>query len=425
MANKVTLLQLSPTMTDGTIVKWLVKEGDPVKSGKPIAEIETDKAVMEQESFEDGVVLKLLVAEGARVPVGSIIMVSGNKGEDISAILAEGSAPAAAPAAKAPAAKPAEVKAPAAAPAAKPAVPAPAAAPAPVAAKAANGNGGSRVFASPLARKIAGEAGLDLQSIAGSGPSGRVVKSDVELALSRPAAVASSAPLVPAAGARRINLSGMRQTIAKRLSQSKQTVPHFQLTIEVRGEKLLAAAARIKELHPDAKVTVTHFLIKAMAMVSMRHEAVRSQWGGDHVQVIDAAHISVAVAIAEGLVTPVIRDAHTKGVIKIAEELRDLAGKARERKLTAEDMSGGTQTISNLGMFGIHDFTAIINIPEASILAVGGMEDRAVVDNGQVVPGKVMKITMSLDHRVIDGAVGAAYLADLKKALEEPLLMLL
>lgn len=417
MATPVNLLQLSPTMSEGTVVKWLVKEGDSVSSGTPLAEIETDKAVMEQESFEDGKVLKILVAEGSKVAVGTLLMVTGDAGEDISGLVAGG-----VPAKKAEAPKAAPAPAKAAAPA-KPAAPVPAApvaAPAPVVAA-------GRATASPLARKIAKDQGVDLAAVSGTGPNGRIIKRDVEQALSAPApaaAVASAAP-VAAGEIEKIPVSGMRAVIARRLIESKTTIPHFQLTVEVRGERLLDAVARIKQSYPDAKVTVTHFLIKAQAMVAMRHKPVRSQWAGDSINVLPAAHISVAVAIEDGLVTPVIRNAHGKGVLAIAEELRTLAAKARERKLSAADMSGGVQTLSNLGMFGIHQFNAIVNPPESSILAAGAMEDRPVVENGQIVAGKVLTLTLSCDHRVMDGAVAAAYLQDLKKALEDPLMMLL
>lgn len=423
MATAVNLLQLSPTMSEGTVVKWLVKEGDEVSSGTPIAEVETDKAVMEQESFEDGKVLKILVKEGEKVAVGSLLMVTGEPGEDYSALLGGGAAKpavAAAPVAAKPEPKaaPAPVSAPAPAPAAKPA-----AAPVPSAAPA------GRVIASPLARKIAKDAGLDLNGVSGSGPNGRIIRRDVETALSGAPSSATAAPVASSysapASAERIAVSGMRAVIAKRLIESKTTIPHFQLTVDVRGERLLDGVARIKAAHPDAKVTVTHFIIKAMAVVAMRHRAVRSQWAGDAINVLPSAHISVAVAIEDGLVTPVIRDAQAKGVLQIAQDLRDLASKARDRKLGAADMSGGVQTLSNLGMFGISQFNAIINPPESSILAVGGMEDRPVVENGQLVAGKVMTITLSADHRVMDGAVAAQYLQDLKLALEDPLMMLL
>lgn len=425
MATPVHLLQLSPTMTEGTIVKWLVKEGDEVTSGQPIAEVETDKAVMEQESFDDGKVLKIAAKEGDRIAVESLIMVIGEEGEDVSSF---GDAPKTEKKAEKPAPK-AEAHAKKEEPKQAPKKEEPKKSPAPEKKEqkpAASAKSGGRILASPLARKMAEEANLDLARVNGSGPNGRIIREDVEKAIEGGGAtVSGSSYELPSEETHQVSVSGMRQTIARRLTESKQTVPHFPLTVEVRGEKLLEGVKRLKEIQPDAKVTVTHFLIKAMATLAMKHEAIRSQWGGDHINVIGGAHISVAVAIDVGLVTPVIRNVHRKGVIQIAQELRELAEKARARKLTAEDMSGGVQTLSNLGMYGIHEFGAIINIPESSILAVGAMEDRPVVENGQIKPGKVMNITMSCDHRVIDGAVGAAYLADLKRALEEPLLLLM
>lgn len=431
MANPVTLVQLSPTMSEGTIVKWLVKEGDKISSGQQIVEIETDKAVMEQDSFFDGTLLKIIAKEGAKVPVEGVIAIVGQPGEDVSALGGGNgsSAPAAKGKAAAAPAEPAATK-PADAPAAKPAhsrVP-------PAPAKAASATaGGERVLASPLARKVAKDAGVELQGISGSGPQGRVIRRDVENAVASSgskavAAVAKSAAPVATVSDlvdEEIKLSGMRQTIARRLLESKQTVPHFQLCIDVRGEGLLAAVAKIKNAMPDAKVTVTHFIIKAMASVALRHKAIRSQWAEDRLNVLGNTNISVAVAIEDGLLTPVLRDVHTKGVLQLAQELRDVAAKARARKLTPADMSGGIQTLSNLGMYGINQFAAIINPPESSILAVAAMEDRPVVEDGKIVPAKVMTITMGCDHRVIDGAVAAQYLQDLKATLENPVMMLL
>ncbi len=436
MASQVTLLQLSPTMSEGTIVKWLVKEGDEVSSGMPIAEVETDKAVMEQEAFEDGKVLKILVPEGERVEVGNTIMISGEEGEDISSLVDQA---ASKPESKDEKPKKDEKKkepAKDAKESVKEEKKAPAAETSKVKAEEPRDEEERepvRILASPLAKKMAKEADLDLSRVKGTGPNNRITKRDVEAALSEEqkapagaaAPAASQAPSPEAAeSGEEIKLTGMRQTIARRLTESKQQIPHFQLTVEVRGEKLLEAVEHVRAQYPDAKVTVSHFLIKAMAANLMRHKELRSQWAGDKLVVHPSAHVSVAVAIDEGLVTPVIRNAQGKGVVALAAELRELAGKARDRKLTAEDMSGGTQTLSNLGMFGIHEFNAIINPPEATILAVGAMEDRPVVENGQLVAGKVMKITMSCDHRVVDGAVGARYLSDLRKALEDPLLIL-
>lgn len=415
MASPVNLLQLSPTMTEGTIVKWLVKEGDTVSSGTPIAEVETDKAVMEQESFFDGKMLKIVVKEGDKIPVETLIAVIGEDGEDISALLPGGNGSKVAPKKKE-------------AESAKGAAPRPALAGVPPGSAEQWSSEGGRKLASPLARKMAREAGLDIAALSGTGPQGRIIRRDIEEAITKGVRLApapTGTVATAAAAVEEVKLSGIRQTIARRLVESKQQIPHFQLRIDVRGERLLDAVARAREVNEEAKVTVTHFLIKAMASAAMRHKAIRSQWAGDRLQVIGSSHISVAVAIEEGLVTPVLRDVQAKGVVQIAAELRERAALARARKLTAEDMSGGVQTISNLGMFGISEFTAIINPPESSILAVGAMEDRPVVENGQVVPAKVMTITMSCDHRVIDGAVGAQYLADLKRILEEPALMLL
>lgn len=437
MATPVNLLQLSPTMDDGIIVKWLVKEGDDVESGQPIAEVETDKAVMEQESFEDGKVLKIVAKEGTKVPVESLIMVLGEEGEDISDILDSAGGKAGKdtgekkkkskpkPTAKIEEVKPDRPEAPG---------------------EPANRRDGGRILASPLARKMAEDSGLDLADIDGSGPKGRIVKRDIEEAIekgvpARKAPAAKKAPAetpreAPAAAApaptyswpqevEEASLSMMRETVARRLTESKQTVPHFQLILEVRAEKLMEAVDHARAAYPDEKVTVSHFIIKAMANAAMRHKSIRTQWAGDSLKVLPAANISVAVAVEEGLVTPVIRQANGKGVIQIAQELRELAGLARERKLSAEDYSGGCQTISNLGMYGIFEFNAIINPPESSILAIGAMMDKPVVENGQLTVGKVMTVTMSCDHRVVDGAVGAQYLADLKKALEDPMLILM
>ncbi len=431
MASPVNLLQLSPTMTEGTIVKWLVKEGDEVSSGMAIAEIETDKAVMEQESFDDGKVLKIYVDEGDRVPVESLLMVIGEEGEDISGFSKDNGGAPKTEEKSDKSEKPEKSeekqgqKATEAAPEKSSHTPPPAAP-----ASKSSGDSG-RQFVSPLARKMAEDAGIDVEQISGSGPNGRVVKKDVEKAIQDPSslkATTSASSPSPALGAtlpeETIKLSGMRQTIARRLVESKQQVPHFQLTVDVRGERLLDAVSQIRNLYPDSKVTVTHFLIKAMGMLAMKHQPIRSQWGGDQLNVLGAGHISVAVAIDEGLLTPVIRNAHALGVIDISNELRRLAKLARDRKLSAEDMSGGVQTLSNLGMFGIKQFNAIVNPPESSILAVGSMDERPVIEDGELVAAKVMTITMSCDHRVVDGAVGAEYLRDLKNCLEEPLLLL-
>jgi pyruvate dehydrogenase E2 component (dihydrolipoamide acetyltransferase) len=436
MARFVELLQLSPTMSEGTLVKWRFKEGDDIKAGEMIAEVETDKAVMDHETLEGGHILKLLVKEGERLPVGKPIAIVGKKGEDISGMLAGGGAPApAAPPPPAEATAPAPAPKPAApAPAPKPAAPAPKPAPAPAAKPAAvavaaparpaaaRSNGG-RVFVSPLARRMAADGGVDLAALQGSGPGGRIIKRDVEAALAAPAPAATAAA-APAGEVTEIPISSVRRIIAQRLVESKVTVPHFQLDVVVRAERILEALERMKAAYPDTKITMTHFLVKAMAVLAMRHQPIRTQWADTHLRVLPGAHISVAVATDDGLVVPVLRDVHAKSMLQIARELGELVGRARERRLKPEEMTGGVQTLSNLGMFPIHFFTAIINPPESSILAVGTTEDRVFVENGEIKPGKAFTITMSCDHRVIDGAVGAAYLKDLKAALEEPLLLL-
>lgn len=433
MASFVELLQLSPTMSVGTLVKWKVKEGESVKSGQIIAEVETDKAVMDHETFDAGVVRKLLVAEGAKLPIGTKIMIVGKADEDISAMLAEAAsaAPAAAPAAAAkpaapaPAAKRAAPAAPARAaspaPAVKPAAPVVVAASAP---PAPVSNGG-RLVASPLARKLAGEAGLDLHRVHGTGPAGRIIKRDVETALASGGAPMAAGAAAPVGETLILPMTNVRRIIADRLLESKVTIPHYQLSVEVRAEALIEAQARVRRMHPDVKITITHFLVKAMAMLAMRHQAIRTQWGGDHLRVLPGANISVAVATDDGLVTPVVRGVESKGLLQIVSEMAELVDRARQRRLKPEEMSGGCQTLSNLGMFPIDFFTAIINPPESSILAVGTTQEKVFVQDGQMKPGKSFSITMSCDHRVIDGAVGARYLADLKASLEEPLLLLL
>ncbi|MDK2972371.1 MAG: hypothetical protein PWP23_2126 [Candidatus Sumerlaeota bacterium] len=445
MASAVQLLQLSPTMSEGTIVKWQVKEGDSISSGDILAEVETDKAVMEQESFEDGTILKLMAKEGEAVPVGSTIAVIGEKGEDISSFLGGAEEPAAKeepkkqeaekpqPAKKeAPAAKEEKQEAPAPKKEASEAPPLP----------APRAEDGSRIFVSPLARKMAADLEIDLAQIQGSGPRGRIVKRDVEKAMESgavPAAARQESQAAPAAPAapkaapaaysptaddEEVTVSGMRKIIARRLVESRQQVPSFSLSVEVDAQPLLDAVARVREAYAEEKITVTHFLIKGMASALMKHPWLRTQWVDGKMIRKSAAHISVAVAIEDGLLTPVIRNANGKGLLAIAAELRELAAKARDRKLGEEDLAGGVQTISNLGMYGIQNFDAIINPPESSILAIGALVEKPVVRNGDLVPGKTITLTLSCDHRVVDGAVGASYLKDLKAALENPLLIL-
>ncbi len=445
MPIQILMPALSPTMTEGTLAKWHVKEGDEIASGDILAEIETDKATMEVEAIDEGIVGKLFVAEGAEgVPVNQVIAVLLEEGEDASAIdAAAGAAPAAPPPAAAEAPPPA-----AEAPSASPAV-APAAAPA-----AAPVVDGARLFASPLARRMAAQAGLDIARVSGSGPHGRVVKRDIEAALASGSAagapLAEAAPAVATApapspasagpGAQQMaDLLGMayrlepatnmRKTIARRLTEAKQTVPHFYLTVDCELDNLLGLRKDLNargEKSGDYKLSVNDFVIRAVALALGQVPAANASWddaGG--ILYYEKADVSVAVATPNGLITPVIKDAGAKGLAAISGEMKDLAGRARDGKLKPEEYQGGGFSISNLGMFGVKDFAAIINPPQGCILAVGAGEPRPVVKDGALAVATVMSCTLSVDHRVVDGAVGAQFLAAFKRLVEEPLTMLL
>lgn len=432
MAIQLTMPALSPTMETGTLAKWLVKVGDEVESGTILAEIETDKATMEFESIDDGVVGKLFVEEGAEdIPVGQLIAVLLEDGEDASAADAiEADTPA--PAAPAPAAAKEAAPAPAAteaapapAPAAATAPSTPAPAPAPVA--KSGDKEGTRVFASPLAKRIAEQSGYDISEIPGSGPRGRVIKRDVE-AYSPSAAPEVAAGMVSMEGDapyEEIKLSNMRKTIAKRLTESKQTVPHFYLSVDVELDNLLAARKGLNAMSDEYKISVNDFVIKACAAALMKVPAANVQFMGDTMRQFKRADISVAVAIDGGLITPVVKGADQKGLRKISDETKDLAKRAHEGKLAPEEYAGGTFSISNMGMMGVKQFDAVINPPQAAILAVGAGEQRPVVKNGELSVATVMTITLSCDHRAIDGAVGAEFLAAVKMFLQEPSAMLL
>lgn len=421
MATKVHMEALSPTMEEGRLIGWQKKEGDQVEEGEILAEIETDKATMELVARGSGVLRKILLGDGETAPVGTVIAVIADADEDISAIVeaAGGGAGAAAPAPEAEAAPEAEV-------AAEPAAPAPAA---PQAGGAAEEGG--RIKASPLARRLAEEAGLDLAQIQGSGPGGRITKRDIEEAASvreaapaAPAAPAYEAPV--AAEVEEIPVTQMRKTIARRLATSIGPVPTFYLTVEVEMDRMLAIRKEInKRLESQGvRVSINDLLIKAVASALSRHPEVNASWGDSVIRQYGRVHIGVAVAIDDGLITPIIRDADRKGVAQIAQEVRELAGRARERKLAPEEYTGATFSISNLGMFGIQEFTAIINPPEAAILAVGAVEQKPVVEDGEVVVRSLMRMTLSCDHRVIDGAMGAQFLQTLRNFVEEPMMML-
>ena len=437
---------LSPTMEKGNLAKWLKKEGDKVKSGDVIAEIETDKATMEVEAVDEGTIAKIVVPEGTQdVAVNDVIAVLAGDGEDVKAAGA-GAASAPPKAAEAPAPKPAAAAAPAAAPAPKPA--APASAPAPqAAAPAPQANGQARIFSSPLARRLAKDAGIELARINGSGPHGRIVARDVEGAksgkgLKAPAAAPSGA-LAPSMSDQQIRAlfeegsyevvphDGMRRTIAQRLTASVQTVPHFYLTMDCDIGKLLdareeinAAAPKDKEKKPLYKLSVNDFVIKAMAIALQRIPNTNVSWTEGGMLKHKHSDIGVAVAMPGGLITPIIRKAETKSLSTISGEMKDFAARARARKLKPEEYQGGTTAVSNLGMYGIKDFTAVINPPHATILAVGASEERPVVRGGKIEIAHIMSVTLSCDHRAVDGALGAELIGEFKRLIENPVMMM-
>ncbi len=406
---------LSPTMEEGTIARWLVKKGDSVAAGDLIAEIETDKATMEFEAVDEGVIAEILVAEGSEgVKVGTVIALIAGEGEDASAVVAAPKAATPAPAA-----------APAAATAS--ALPLVAAAPAPAAPKAASGD---RIKASPLARRIADQQGVDLKAVAGSGPNGRIVKADVLGAPSGSAkpASAAAAAAAPAGDApfEAVKLSNMRKTIARRLTESKQSVPHFYLTVDCNLDKLLKVRADLNAglEGRGIKLSVNDLLIKALGAALAEVPEANVQYAGDQLLKFSRADISMAVAIPGGLITPVITDVANRSISSIAQAAKDLAARARDGKLQPEEYQGGTASISNLGMFGIKQFDAVINPPQGMILAVGAGEKRPYVIGDQLGIATVMTATGSFDHRAIDGAVGAELMAAFKRLVENPLGML-
>ncbi len=444
---------LSPTMEKGNLAKWLKKEGDKVKSGDVIAEIETDKATMEVEAVDEGTLAKILVPEGTQdVPVNDVIAVLAGDGEDVKAA---GAAAASAPpkpaaAAEAPAAAkpaPAPTPAPSPVPAAKSA--APAAAPAPqAAASAPQTNGHGRIFSSPLARRLAKEAGIELARINGSGPHGRVIARDVEQAksgkgLKAPAAAPAGAPAIaPGMSDKQIRAlyedgsyeviphDGMRRIIAQRLTASVQTIPHFYLTMDCNidllvkaREEINAAAPKDKDGKPAYKLSVNDFVIKALALALQRIPNANVSWTEAGMLKHKHSDVGVAVAMPGGLITPIIRKAEIKPVSVISAEMKDFAARARARKLKPEEYQGGTTAVSNLGMYGMKEFTAVINPPHATILAVGASEERPIVKNGKIEVAQMMSVTLSCDHRAVDGALGAELLGAFKKLIENPVMM--
>ncbi|WP_439925637.1 pyruvate dehydrogenase complex dihydrolipoamide acetyltransferase [Nitrobacter sp. JJSN] len=445
---------LSPTMEKGNLAKWLKKEGDKVKSGDVIAEIETDKATMEVEAVDEGTIAKILVPEGTQdVPVNNVIAVLAGDGEDVKAAASSGGAPAKPePKAEAKVESKVEAKSGGAAGTAEPSSSAPAPKPASSGSQAAfasSANGHARIFSSPLARRLANEAGIELTRIEGSGPHGRVVARDVEQAksgkgLKAPAAAPTGAPAIAPAMSDKQILSlfengsyeivphdNMRRTIAQRLTASIQTIPHFYLTMDCDIGRLLAAredinasAPKDKEKKPFYKLSVNDFVIKAMAMALQRVPSANVSWTEGGMLKHRHSDIGVAVAMPGGLITPIIRKAETKSLSAISSEMKDFAARARARKLKPEEYQGGTTAISNLGMYGIKDFTAVINPPHATILAVGASEERAVVRGGKIEAAHIMSVTLSCDHRAVDGALGAELIGAFKTLIENPVMMM-
>ncbi|MES2474483.1 MAG: dihydrolipoamide acetyltransferase family protein [Verrucomicrobiota bacterium] len=437
MSVNIEMPKLSDTMTEGTLIKWHKKVGDQVEIGDILAEVETDKATMEMEAFDDGVITEILINEGDKAPIGSILAVL------------DGDSAGAAPAPAATAEKPVESAQGNTAPAASQAA---------AAAPAAPRESGERIKSSPLARKVAADSGVDLSTVTGSGPAGRIVKADVEAASASPAKpaaksndasaaaglaaaakskaapVAASAPApqainpVAKEGDERLELSSMRKVIASRLLTSKQTIPHFYLHLEVDAAPLMTLRAQVNaqaEKTHGNKYSVNDFILKAVINAAEAVPAVNASFAGDHIVKFKHVGLSVAIAVEDGLVTPVIKQAETKSLLAISRAVKDFAVRAKDKKLKPDEFDGGTITVSNLGAWGIESFDAIVNPPQAAILSVGAAIEKPVVKNGQIVPGLRMNLGLSCDHRVVDGAVGAAFLAEIKKLIEQPALMLL
>lgn len=434
MSVNIEMPKLSDTMTEGTVVKWHKQVGDAVEIGDVLAEIETDKATMEMEAFDEGTITEILIPEGGKAGIGSVLAVLDGDSAD--------SAPAPA----------------AAAATAAVGTPAPAAVPAPAA--PVRSADGERVKASPLARKIAAESGVNLSSVVGTGPGGRIVRVDVEGASTAPAkptaskessaaaalaaaaksksvsapppaaAPAASAAILPTAkkGDERIELTSMRKIIASRLLASKQTIPHFYLHVEIDAQPLMSIRKQVNDQAEKThgnKFSVNDFILLATVRAAQAVPAINASFAGDHIVKFQHVGLSVAIAIEDGLVTPVIKEAETKSLLAISRAVKDFAARAKDKKLKPDEFDGGTITVSNLGAWGIESFDAIVNPPQAAILSVGGAIEKPVVKNGQIVPGLRMNIGLSADHRVVDGAVAAGFLSEVKKLLEQPALMLL
>jgi pyruvate dehydrogenase E2 component (dihydrolipoamide acetyltransferase) len=448
MATKVIMPKLSPTMEEGQLSRWLKKEGDKVSMGEPLAEIDTDKATMEMQALGNGVLRKILIQEGESAPLGQLIAVIAEPNEDISALTSE--APTGA---RSSTPEPEEKEASETTPANAPVSEDKTAAKGAGAVEVGAGNGrqepmhkegaaAGRLIVSPLAARMAAESGIDLRLVSGSGPGGRIIKRDVEELISHAKAPAASVSQPPQRHLRAVEstafqkpvtaqasayrdepMSEMRRTIARRLVTSLGPVPHFFLTIEIEMDRAAEMRKGINELDPDLKISLNDIIIKVAAAALMQHPEVNASFQDKVVRYYEHADIGVAVAIEEGLITPIVRTADQKSLSQIATEARNLAERARNRKLAPEEFMGATFSISNLGMFGIEEFTAIINPPEGAILAVGAMSPKPVVRNNEIVVRQIMRVTMSCDHRVIDGATGAKFLQTFKKILENPLFL--
>ena len=437
--------KLSPTMEEGQLSRWLKKEGDKVSMGEPLAEIDTDKATMEMQALSNGVLRKILINEGESAPLGQPIAIIGEPDEDISSLLKETAAKAAKPAEGPAEAQPSTKES---AIAATESVPQQAAAKPPSASAPAQENGSAaqpsrddgRQLISPIAARMAAEAGVNLKSLQGSGPGGRIVKRDIEAAMTAKPASSATAPILRGTGLvrptetaavygpsayRDVPLSEMRRTIARRLVTSLGPVPHFFLTSEIDMDRAADMRTAINELYPDIKLSINDLIIKVAAAALIQHPQVNASYQDKTIRLYEHADIGVAVATENGLITPVVRAADAKSLLEIASEVRELAERARARKLKPDEYTGATFSISNLGMFGIDEFTAVINPPEGAILAVGAMTPRAVVRDKEILVRQTMRVTMSCDHRVIDGAVGAQFLRTFKQIMENPLYLFL
>lgn len=415
MAEIIRMPKLSDTMTEGVVAEWHKKVGDKIESGELIADIETDKATMEFESFQDGVLLYIGIEKGKTAPVDSILAILGEEGEEYQSLIDNDTLPAT------------EEKTEVVTESKAEATPAPVASPA---AEAPKNNAQPIVNdgefkASPLARKLANERGIDLNTVSGSGDNGRIVKADIDnyRAPGANSYKGSVATVVGQESYNEVPTSQMRKTIARRLSESKFSAPHFYLTIEVDMDNVIAARKAVNAAQ-DTKVSFNDFVVKAAAVALKKHPGVNSSWLGNSIRYNEHVNIGVAVAVEDGLLVPVVRFADTKSLPQISTEVKELAGKARDKKLQPQEWEGNTFSISNLGMYGIESFTAIINPPDAAIMAIGGIIEKPVVKNGQIVPGHRMTVTLSCDHRVVDGAMGSEFLNTFKAMLEQPVLMM-